>query len=275
VITGVSLRFSTLATNPASWPPAPITWTNYDIWVGPANPTSGWVGDVFANFAATPVQVRTGPLTLEAGMFANLNPPAPTPNPWAEFYFDFKTPYTWLGGDLAFLFSHPGSLDPALAMYPETVASSAATYGVGRSQSIYPPGTASAATTFYVMRIHYGYAQGCPGASGTPPVLVQNGNTSGGLGGLIQFQVGNAPPTTQVIFVAGSVPIYLPLGNGCDLHVNPELFFQATANSLGRAVITFQIPPGVTGTAFVQAGVLDFLLPGGFAATNAVSPAAL
>jgi hypothetical protein len=40
-------------------------------------------------------------------------------------------------------------------------------------------------------------------------------------------------------------------------------------------VITFQIPPGVTGTAFVQAGVLDFLLTGGFAATNAVSPAAL
>ena len=176
VITGISLRFPLLVSNPASWPPAPITWSTYDIRIGPANPTASWVADPLLNFAAPPQVVRTGPLTMEHGVFANLAT-AGVPNPLAESDFNFQTPYLYLGGDLALLFSHPGSNDPALAQCPETVASSAATHGIGRAQSVYPAGTVTTASSFYVMRVHYGYGAGCPGSAGTP-VLVQDADTA-------------------------------------------------------------------------------------------------
>jgi len=274
MITGVSLRFMVFGSNPASWPPADISWTTYDIWAGPAIPTATWVADPFANFSSPPQQVRTGPMTLDAGVFTNLSPAAPTPNPWAEFYFDFQNPFLYLGGDLALLFSHPGSLDPAIALYPETVASSAATYGAARVQSIYPPGTATTGTTYYVMRVHYGYGGGCPGSSGTPPVLVQNADTTGGAGGTILLQVGNAPPLNAVIYVLGFSPTAVPLGNGCTLLVAPAVNLLAFTNTKGRAVLSIPVPPALTATLFAQAGVLDGAAPGGFSATNGVSPSA-
>lgn len=275
LLTGVSLRFQAFASNSPSWPPANITWNNYDIWVGPAIPTATWGADFFLNFSATPQQVRSGPMTLDAGVFTNTNPPAPTPNAWAEFYFDFKNPTQYLGGDLAFLFSHPGSLDPATAQYPETVTSNPAAYGVGRTASVYPPGITSSATTFYVMRIHYGYGFGCPGSSGSPPVLVLNGNTSGGLGGNMLFQAGNAPANAPVIFAIGFTSTSIPIGNGCDLLVSLDLLIPSAANALGRAVLPIAIPPGLIISAFAQAGVADPLAPGGLTVTNGVSPSAL
>ncbi len=275
VITGVSLRFQVFTSNAAAWPPASITWTNYDIWVGSAIPTGTWGAGFFANFSVPPQQVRSGPMTLDAGVFTNVNPPAPAPNPWAEFYFDLQNPYLWLGGDLAFLFSHPGSLDPTTAQYPETVVSSAATYGVGRSQSVYPPGTASAATTFYVMRIHYGYGAGCPGAAATPPVLVQNADTAGGLGGNLILQAGNVPLNAPVVFAIGLNPITLPLGNGCTLLNTLDLIFQANPDPNGRAFLTLPIPPAFYFSVYAQAGALDPLAPGGFSLTNGVSPSGL
>jgi hypothetical protein len=274
VITGVSLRFQVFSGNSASWPPASITWNNYDIWVGPAIPTATWGASFFANFVGSPQQVRSGPMTLDAGVFTNINPTAPTPNPWAEFYFDFQNPYQWLGGDLAFLFSHPGSLDPGIAQYPETVASNAGTHGAARVQSIYPAGTASAATTYYVVRVHYGYGNGCLGGSGTPPVLVQSGNTSGGLGGTILFQIGNAPANAQVLFAIGFNQISVPLGNGCTLLNSLDFLFPMVTDANGRSVLPIFIPPSVAISALVQAGVGDPLAPGGLTLTNGVMPSA-
>lgn len=273
VITGVSLRFSQLASNPAAWPPADITWPSYDISIGAAAPTASWGADPAANFLTPPQQVRTGPMTLDAGVFANLLQPG-TPNPFAEFFFNFQTPYLYLGGDLAMLFSHPGSNDPALAQYPETVASNAALHGVGRSQSIYPAGTATAATTFYVMRVHYGYGVGCPGTGGQTPVLVQNANTTGGLGGNIVLQVANAPAASLVIFALGFSQLNVPLGGGCDLLVSPDVLLVQLANTNGRAVQTIPVPPAAVGNFFAQGGVLDAGAPGGLTVSNAVSPSA-
>ncbi|MEO6597551.1 MAG: hypothetical protein ABIP94_22635 [Planctomycetota bacterium] len=273
VITGASLRFMVFASNSASWPPADITWTSYDISMGPAMPTAAWVADPLLNFASPPQQVRSGPMTLDAGVFTNFGVAA-TPNPWAEFYFDFQTPYLYLGGDLAFLFSHPGSTDPGTAQYPEVVVSNAATYGVGRVQSIYPAGTATAASSFYVMRIHYGYGAGCPGSSGTAPVLVQNGDTSGGGGGNIFLQVGNALPGSIVVWALGFTQLAVPIGNGCNLLVTPDVLSFQIANAKGRAVLTFAVPPGVVGSFFAQGASLDPGVPGGLAVTNGVSPLA-
>lgn len=272
VITGISLRFSLLASNPASWPPAPITWSTYDIRIGPANPTAGWVADPLLNFAAPPQVVRTGPLTMEQGVFANLAT-AGVPNPFAEFYFNFQTPYLYLGGDLALLFSHPGSNDPALAQYPETVASSATTHGVGRAQSVYPAGTATTSSTFYVMRVHYGYGAGCPGSAGTP-VLVQNANTANGAGGTISLQAANLPANGIAIFALGFTSLAAPIGNGCTLLTSPDVLLVQFANANGRATQTVAVPPAVVASFFAQAGTLDATAPGGLTLSNAVSPAA-
>ena len=274
VITGVSLRFMVFTSNSASWPPADIVWNNYDIFVGPAIPTATWSGNASTNFAAAPQQCRSGPMTLDAGVFSNLGIPA-TPNPWAEFYFDFQVPYQYLGGDLAMLFSHPGSTDPAVALYPECVVSNAAAHGVGRSQSVYPAGIASAATTFYVMRIHYGYGAGCPGTSGTAPVMVQNGNTTGGAGGTIRLSIGNAPASTVGLFVIGFASTSSPMPNGCTLLASPDVTLFGFFNPKGRAVLSIAVPPGLTVNLFAQGAVLDPGAPGGFTMTNGVSPSAL
>jgi hypothetical protein len=271
VITGVSFRFSESASNPLSWPAADITWTNYDIFLGPAIPVATWTGNTATNFASTPQQVRSGPMVLDAGSFQN---PPGTQNPWSEFYFDFQIPYPYAGGDLAILLSHPGSTDTATPPFPETVASNAATHGVGRSQSVYPAGTASAATTFYVMRVHYGYGAGCPGTSGTAPVLVQNGNTTGGAGGTIRLTLANAPAGAIGVFAIGFAPILVPIGFGCNLLVTLDILEPVLINANGRAVLNIPIAPGVLGNLFAQAGVLDPGAPGGLTVTNGVSPSA-
>lgn len=272
VITGISLRFMVFASNSASWPPSDIVWNNYDIFVGPAAPTATWGADPNLNFSAPPLQVRSGPMTLDAGALVNLNVAA-TPNPWSEFYFNFQTPYLYLGGDLAMLFSHPGSTDAATAQYPETVASNATTYGVARVQSIYPAGVASTATTFYVMRIHYGYGAGCPGSAGTP-VLVQNGNTTGGTGGNISLQVANAPATSIAVFALGFTPLSVPIGNGCTLLTSPDVLMLQITDSKGRATQNIPVPPGAVASFFAQAGILDVTAPGGLTVSNGVSPSA-
>jgi hypothetical protein len=271
-ITGVSLRFSALTTNTISWPPADITWNNYDIWVGPANPTASWGADPMLNFSAAPQQVRSGPMTLDANVFSNQNLPAPAPNPWAEFFFSFQNQFLYLGGDLAMLFSHPGSNDPALALYPETVASNAATYGVGRSQSIYPVGVATSATTFYVMRVHYGFGSGCPGTTSVPN-LVQNGDTTGGAGGTILLQSGNTAAGAPVIFVLGFTTTTVPLPGGCTLRVTPDATSFALADTKGRANLSINIPPAIIGSFFGQAVIFD-PAAGSLASTNGVSPSA-
>ncbi len=273
VITGVSVRFMVFASNPLSWPPADILWNNYDISIGPATPTATWVANPALNFSAPPQQVRSGPMTLDAGTLSNLGIPA-TPNPWSEFYFDFQVPYLYLGGDLALLFSHPGSTDPATALYPEVVVSNAATYGVARVQSIYPAGVATAATTYYVMRIHYGYGTGCAGSATTAPVLVQNGNTSGGLGGNIRLTLANAAPNGIGVFALGFTPLSVPLGGGCTLLTTPDILSLALTNSKGRATLDIPIPPAAIGSFFAQAAMLDPLSALGLALTNGVSPAA-
>ena len=271
-ITGVSLRFQAFAANTVSWPPADITWTNYDIWVGPATPTATWVADPMQNFSATPQQARSGPMTLDAKVFSNQNLPAPTPNPWAEFFFSFQNQFLYLGGDLAMLFSHPGSTDPNVALYPETVASSAATYGVGRTQPIYPVGAATTVTTFYVMRVHYGFGVGCPGTTSVPN-LVQNGDTTGGAGGAILLQSGNTAPAAPVIFVLGFTTTNVPLPGGCTLLVTPDATSFALADTKGRANLTINVPPAITGSFFGQAVILD-PAAGSLATTNGVSPSA-
>jgi hypothetical protein len=271
VLTGISLRLYP-ATAAMSWPAADITWANYDISVGPANPTATWGANPATNFSSPPQVVRTGPMTLDGGAFTATATPA-VPNPWSEFYFDFKVPYTYTGGDLAMLFSHSGSSDAAAPPFPEVVVPSAATHGVSFSQSVYPVGTAMVSANFYVMRIHYGYGTGCGGATGTP-VLVQNANTTNGAGGNIRLTIANAPPSSLCIYALGFTQLSAPLGGGCTLLTSPDVLLATLADTKGRAVQNIAVPPAVTGFFFAQGGVLDATAPNGISVTNGVSPVA-
>lgn len=273
-INGFSLRFMVFGTNPASWPPADITWSSYDIFVGAAIPVATFTGNFMANFASPPVQVRSGPMVLPANTYTNTNPPAPGVNAWGEFYFDFQVPYQYLGGDLGLLFSHPGSNDPATAMYPETVASSLTTYGGAFTQSTYPVGSSGAATTYYVHRIHYGIGTGCPGTGGLTPNLVQNQNTTGGLGGPIRLTVSNAPATTVGLIVFGLQVVPIPLPNNCTLMTAPITNTVLLTNATGSSSFTLNVPAGVLGSMTAQVIVIDGGASGGFTVTNAVRPAA-
>jgi hypothetical protein len=274
VITGVSVRLYS-GTALASWPASDITWSTYDIWAGPATATAGWVADPMMNFAAAPQQVRTGPLTLEAGRFATSGVPGVV-NPWAEFYFDFQAPYVYTGGDLALLFSHPGSNDPLNAEFPDVVVPNAAAYGVSLSQTV-QNGTSLVAANFYTMRIHYGYGAGCAASSGAVPVLVQNADTTGGAGGTILLQVGNTAPGSLVLVAAGFTQVNVPIGGtSCNLLTTPDVvLFAGVTSAYGRVELPINVGPGVIGNFFAQGAVLDFALPLGFCTSNAVSPSAM
>ena len=274
MLTGVSFRFMVFASNSPSWPPADITWNDYQIFAGPAVAPASFTGNFLGNFSSPPVQVRSGPMRLPAGTYVNTTPPAPAPNAWGEFYFDFQTTYLYTGGDLGLLFSHPGSNDTATAQYLETVASSPSTHGVAFTQSVFPPGVAGASSTFCVIRVHHGYGRGCAGSGGRTPMLVANQGTSGAQGGPILLATANAPANAPCAYVVGAIRASLPLPNGCTLLLPPMVTVPLTLDAFGGNVLRLTVPPNVLGVIDVQTAVIDAGAPGNFTLTNGVEPVA-
>ena len=116
---------------------------------------------------------------------------------------------------------------------------------------------------------------GCPGTNNQTPVLVQNGNTTGGLGGNIRLTIANAPPTSIAVFALGFQQLSVPIFGSCTLLTSPDILLGGLTNANGRAAIDIAIPPGAAGSFFAQGGVLDAAAAGGISMTNGVSPAAL
>jgi hypothetical protein len=276
LINGVSFRSYVGTGSLASWPTADVTWTNYDISVGPAIPTASMTGAFQANFSSPPVVVRTGPMVVTAATpwLNNATLPAPQPNPFGEFYFDFQVPYLYLGGDLAILFTHSGSNQTASFVFLDYVTTSGNVPGVAFTQSVYQGTAGTVTTSFFIQRIHFGHGTGCPGAGGMVPNLVQSQNTTGGLGGPIVMALANAPVATAGIYAFGFVPVTLPMPNGCNLWLVPVASNLVILDNHGRGNLTINVPPAVTGGFDAQAVVLDPLGPGGYTASNAISPRA-
>ena len=266
VLTGVSFRFQVFGSNSASWPTSAITWSDYQIFVGPAVPLASWSGNFMTNFASPPVQVRSGPMTLPPNTYTNTSPPAPAANAWGEFYFDFQKPYLYLGGDLALLWSHPGSNDPTTAQYLDCVASSAATYGVAYTQSVYPVGSAGGVTTFCIPRLHYGEGLPCAGSGGRTPLLVLAANVTAPA--TTYVHVGNGPAGSPAAFLFGPVAIGSPLPGGCTLYTPPVVMVGATLSASGDRLLPLNVPFGVWGTVYIQSAVADAGAVAGFTTTN-------
>jgi hypothetical protein len=276
LINGVSFRSYVGTASPASWPTADVTWTNYDISVGPAIPTASMTGTFQTNFSSPPVQVRTGPMVISAATPwpNNASLPAPQPNPFGEFYFDFQVPYLYLGGDLAILFTHNGSNQTGGYTYLEYVTTTGNVPGVAFTQAVYQGTAGTVTTSFCIPRIHFGHGTGCPGSGGMVPNLVQSQNTAGGLGGPIVMALANAPASTAGIYAFGFTPLMLPMPNGCNLWMVPVASNLVILDNHGRGNMTINVPPAVTGGFDAQAVVLDPLGPSGYTASNAISPRA-
>ena len=268
IINGLSFRASITASNAATWPPTDTSWVNYDISVGNAIALGTWTTTFATNFSGTPVKVRSGGMTIEAGTFTNNTAlPAPQPNAWGDFYWDFQTPFTYTGGDLAILFSHDGSNQATSNLFLDTIASVAAT-GLGYSGTGYNVAT-GALTTFSIPRVHYGFGKACPGTGGKLPNLVQSNNVTGG--GAVTFAIGNGPASAPAVYAFGSNQVNIPLPNGCTLYTPPLATLGTTLSALGRAKFSATLPAGIAATVYVQSVLLDAGATGGYTASNAVT----
>ena len=267
VIVGVSFRSNITTSNPATWPAADTTWSTYDVQVGPAIPTATWTTTFATNFASTPQTVRTGPMLITTGTYANNTAlPAPQPNPWGDFFWDFQKPYVYTGGDLAIYFSHPGS-NNATALFIDTVANNATTYGVSYSAST-QSATTGALSSFCIPRIHYGYGAGCPGTGGQTPVLVQTKDIQGG--GTVTFGVGNGLAGAPTVYAFGSGRTNISIGNGCTLLTLPLATLSVALDANGRNALSFTLPSGLAAIVNVQSFSLDAGGNGGLTSSNAV-----
>jgi hypothetical protein len=268
LINGVSFR---LGVGTAGWPAVDTTWLIYDITVGYALPMSSWTTTFASNFVNTPIApllVRTGPMVIEANAFPN-NPslPAPQPNVFSDFFFDFQKTLPYVGGDLGIFIVHNGSNQAGTSACLDYVAS-APPGVVGYLAQSYQAASGTL-QGFNIARVHYGYGGGCPGTGGMVPMLVLSNNVAGG--GSATLGIANAPAGGVALQVVGARSSSVGLGNGCTLLANPTVVLPAVLSSKGRNLLTTSFPPGLSLTAYAQAFVIDAGAPGGFSATNGVT----
>jgi hypothetical protein len=266
IINGVSFRSNITASNPPLLPPVVVNWADYEITVGDAIPIGTWTTTFATNMSNT-VMVRDGPMKIQPNTYSNNTAlPAPQPNPFGNFFFDFQQPFTYNGGDLAILLTHPGS-DNATALFFDTVASDNVNVRSLTGTGFQIP--TGAAATFSIPRIHYGSGQSCPGSGGLRPNLVLSNNVTGG--GDATFAVTNGPAGAAGLFVIGFGTGTFPLPNGCNLYVIPSATLPYALDANGTFFLTLTFPAGASAVVSVQAAVIDAGAPGGFSATNAVT----
>lgn len=155
IITGITWRASVTTSNPAIWPPIGSggrNWADYEITFAQAAFPIASMSTTFAANMLSPVMVRDGPLFIPEGTFTNdTSLPAPTPNAWG-FEIVLQTPYTWTGGDLVMLFTHPGSAEVG-ALFLDTVASN--TTSVRAFSAVGFQATTGASATFTITRFTF------------------------------------------------------------------------------------------------------------------------
>jgi len=90
---GICFRLNGAAA--AAWPPANVTYADWDIFLGPGVAPSAMSNTFASNFTATPTQVRNGPLAFTAGSFTA----GSSPNAFGPA-ISFDSGYLYSGGDL-------------------------------------------------------------------------------------------------------------------------------------------------------------------------------
>jgi len=268
MLNGLSFRASVFRLNEDPWPAQPFTFDAFWIELGPAKPMSTWQKKFADNYESAPSLVRQGPLTIPAETFhndADLAPPQP--NPWGEFFWDFKRPYRYEGGDLAVRITHLGG-SGGLPIFFDAVESKPTDGLVAYAASTFNAenGTRSA---FTVLRFHYGYGTGCPGSNGAVMNLVlgQARSDAGDLKATLKLSGGvvNAPAALAL----GLDRTEIPLAGGCLLLTTPAIVLPAPLDAAGRFSAELTVPPG-DDQLRMQAVALDPGAPSGYALSNGV-----
>ncbi len=149
-IVGITFRLYNGAAT--AWPSADVTWTDYEVYIGASvDPAS--MSTTFANnWIGTPTQVMDGPFTIPAGTFGWTST---NPKPWATVEWTFATPFTYTGGHLGILFSHPGSTSSEV-QFLDSLGTTRPGYGVDyRAASATSFGASSGSfTSFTIARLN-------------------------------------------------------------------------------------------------------------------------
>lgn len=134
VITGFSLRIDGSGYATAAYPSSPVTWSEFNIEMGPGN--SSLTSTFANNWASTPTVVRTGSLSMGTGFYPYSS--NSQPEPWGT-EITFTTPYTYTGGPLLI---QVNDVSPGQLLYTDTMGT-----GQTTGESVFNAGNASATTS--------------------------------------------------------------------------------------------------------------------------------
>jgi hypothetical protein len=114
-IEGIAWRLGGTTANAGPWPPAPVTFGEYNIQVSTSLHPPGSLSNVFDNnIAPDVVLARSGPLEFAAHAFPGA--PAPTPAPFGPVV-EFSTPFIYNGGDLLITMRRSGYISGSGAAF--------------------------------------------------------------------------------------------------------------------------------------------------------------
>jgi hypothetical protein len=134
----------------SSAPAASYSYNQYKITLAEAANSIATMSMTFANNMVDPVTVFDGPLTIAANSY----PGGSTPNPWGAA-ITFEIPYTYQGGDLVVLISHPAS-SAGTAVDLDAVGEASTEYRSIRNQTTFDAATAGISdNVFTVFRVGF------------------------------------------------------------------------------------------------------------------------
>lgn len=102
-LNGLQMRLPTSATG--TWPPANVTFNNFEIYIGAGVTPSARSLTFASNYLSTPTQVRSGSLNFASGSFTNGGTPVNAWGPMITF-----SDYLYTGGHLTIEMRHDGML---------------------------------------------------------------------------------------------------------------------------------------------------------------------
>jgi hypothetical protein len=171
----------------AAWPPSSANFTSFDLYLGPSVAPANRSTTFANNYAGPPVQVRSGPLMIEAGAF----PFGGSPNAFGPAIM-FDQPYVYKGGNLFIELRHTGytggsnfSVDALTSTTPGHLDQFAAQWGSGYTS------TGGSNGNFAILSLRTEPSQPCyPNCDGstTEPIL----NVADFTCFLTKFAAGNA-----------------------------------------------------------------------------------
>lgn len=131
-------------------PAGSYSYSQYKITLAEAANSIASMSMTFADNMVDPVSVFDGPLTIAASSY----PGGTTPNPWGAS-ITFETPYTYQGGDLVVLISHPAS-SAGTAVDLDAVGEASTEYRSIRNQTTFDAATAGITdNVFTVFRVGF------------------------------------------------------------------------------------------------------------------------